>query len=38
MARARTQHPLITTAMHNVDIAVQQVKIAEGACQLAVRT
>jgi outer membrane protein len=31
IARGRTEHPLITTAMYNVDIAVQQVKIAEGA-------
>jgi outer membrane protein len=31
IARGRTEHPLITTSMYNVDIAVQQVKIAEGA-------
>jgi len=31
IARGRTEHPAITTAMHNVDIAVHQVKIAEGA-------
>jgi outer membrane protein len=31
MARGRTEHPLITTAMYNVDIALQQVKVAEGA-------
>ena len=31
IARGRTEHPTITTAMYNVDIAVQQVKIAEGA-------
>ena len=31
IARGRTEHPQITTAMYNVDIAVQQVKIAEGA-------
>src|SRR5262245_45904070 len=31
IARGRSEHPLITTAMYNVDIAVQQVKIAEGA-------
>ena len=31
IGRGRTEHPLITTAMYNVDIAVQQVKIAEGA-------
>jgi outer membrane protein len=31
IARGRTEHPLITTAMYNVDIAVQQVKVAEGA-------
>jgi outer membrane protein len=30
-ARGRTEHPTITAAMYNVDIAVQQVKIAEGA-------
>src|SRR5207244_1143672 len=31
IGRGRTEHPLITTAMYNVDIALQQVKIAEGA-------
>ena len=31
LARARTEHPLITTAAYNVDVAVFQVKIAEGA-------
>jgi outer membrane protein len=31
IARGRTEHPTITTAMYNVDAAVQQVKIAEGA-------
>jgi outer membrane protein len=31
IARGRTEHPLITTAMHNVDVVLQQVKIAEGA-------
>src|SRR5882757_9576419 len=31
IARGRTKHPLITTAMYNVDIAIQQVKVAEGA-------
>ncbi len=31
IARGRTEHPLITTAMYNVDVAVHQVKIAEGA-------
>jgi outer membrane protein len=31
IARGRTEHPLITTAMFNVDVAVHQVKIAEGA-------
>src|SRR5207247_5328578 len=31
IARGRSEHPTITTAMYNVDIAVQQVKIAEGA-------
>ncbi|MGH6769109.1 MAG: TolC family outer membrane protein [Xanthobacteraceae bacterium] len=30
-ARARTEHPTITTAAYNVDAAVFQVKIAEGA-------
>src|SRR4051812_29222780 len=29
--RGRSQHPSITTAMYNVDVAVFQVKIAEGA-------
>jgi outer membrane protein len=31
IARGRTEHPTITTAMYNVDIALSQVKIAEGA-------
>jgi outer membrane protein len=31
IARGRTEHPTITTAMYNVDVAVSQVKIAEGA-------
>ena len=31
IGRGRTEHPLITTAMYNVDVAVHQVKIAEGA-------
>jgi outer membrane protein len=31
VARGRTEHPLITTAMYNVDVALHQVKIAEGA-------
>ena len=31
IARGRTEHPAITTAMYNVDIALHQVKIAEGA-------
>src|SRR5436190_3903319 len=31
IARGRTEHPLITTSMYNVDIALQQVKIAEAA-------
>src|SRR5258708_31628058 len=31
IARGRTEHPTITTAMYNVDAAVQQVKSAEGA-------
>jgi outer membrane protein len=31
IARGRTEHPLITTAMFNVDVATHQVKIAEGA-------
>jgi outer membrane protein len=30
-ARARTEHPSITTAAYNVDVASYQVKIAEGA-------
>jgi outer membrane protein len=30
-ARARTEHPLITTAAYNVDVAAYQVKVAEGA-------
>jgi outer membrane protein len=30
-ARGRTEHPTITTAMYNIDIAVYQVKVAEGA-------
>src|SRR5437016_9730597 len=30
-ARGRTEHPLITTSMYNVDIALQQVKVAEAA-------
>jgi len=30
-ARGRTEHPSITTAMYNVDVAALQVKIAEGA-------
>src|SRR5262245_35254803 len=30
-ARGRTEHPAITAAMYNVDVAVDQVKIAEGA-------
>jgi outer membrane protein len=29
--RARSEHPTITTAMYNVDVALQQVKVAEGA-------
>jgi outer membrane protein len=29
--RSRTEHPAITTAMYNVDVAVHQVKINEGA-------
>ncbi len=29
--RGRTEHPTITTAMYNVDIAALQVKVAEGA-------
>jgi outer membrane protein len=31
VARGRSEHPSITTAMHNVDIATLQVKVAEGA-------
>src|SRR5262249_4998235 len=31
IARGRTEHPSILTAMYNVDAAVSQVKIAEGA-------
>src|SRR5882757_4139010 len=31
IGRGRTEHPTITTAMYNVDIATHQVKIAEGA-------
>jgi len=31
IARGRTEHPLITTSMYNVDVALLQVKIAEGA-------
>jgi outer membrane protein len=31
ITRGRTEHPAITTAMYNVDIATHQVKIAEGA-------
>jgi outer membrane protein len=31
IARGRTEHPSITTAMYNVDIAALQVKVAEGA-------
>jgi outer membrane protein len=31
LARARTEHPTITTATYNVDIAAFQVKVAEGA-------
>ena len=31
VARGRTEHPLITTAMYNVDVAQMQVKVAEGA-------
>lgn len=30
IARSRTEHPLITTSMYNVDIALQQVKIRRG--------
>ena len=31
ITRGRNEHPLITTSMYNVDIALQQVKIAEAA-------
>jgi outer membrane protein len=31
VARGRSEHPSITTAMYNVDVAALQVKIAEGA-------
>jgi outer membrane protein len=31
IARGRSEHPLITTSMYNVDIALEQVKIAEAA-------
>jgi outer membrane protein len=31
IGRAKTEHPTITTAVYNVDVAVFQVKIAEGA-------
>jgi outer membrane protein len=31
IARGRSEHPTITSAMYNVDVAVQQVKIVEGA-------
>ncbi|MFL6799261.1 MAG: TolC family outer membrane protein [Xanthobacteraceae bacterium] len=31
IGRGRSEHPTITTAMYNVDIAVLQVKVAEGA-------
>jgi outer membrane protein len=31
LARARTEHPSITTATYNVDVATFQIKIAEGA-------
>ncbi len=31
LARARTEHPTITTASYNVDVAAYQVKVAEGA-------
>jgi outer membrane protein len=31
VVRGRSEHPAITTAMYNVDVAVHQVKIAEGA-------
>jgi outer membrane protein len=31
LARARTEHPTITTASYNVDVAQYQVKVAEGA-------
>jgi len=30
IGRGRSQHPTITTAMYNVDVATQQVKVAEG--------
>src|SRR5215470_17269065 len=31
IARGRSEHPTITTAMYNVDVALYQVKVAEGA-------
>src|SRR5207302_1276896 len=31
IGRGRNEHPTITTAMYNVDVALQQVKVAEGA-------
>src|SRR5262245_25239353 len=31
IARGRTEHPLITTSMYNVDVALEQMKVAEGA-------
>jgi outer membrane protein len=31
IARARNEHPSVTTAMYNVDVAALQVKVAEGA-------
>jgi outer membrane protein len=31
VAHARGQHPSVTTAMHNIDVAQWQVKVAEGA-------
>ena len=31
IARGRAEHPTVTTAMYNVDVASQQVKVAEGA-------
>ena len=31
IGRSRTEHPTITTSMYNVDVALLQVKIAEGA-------